>query len=105
MALAPYRDTPFNRARSCNKILDHAAFGAAGLYSARPPLAGYVKDGAEGLLLGDEPQQWINAIEELLAATDVMRNLAGAGAQLAQKLGAPARSRAFWLNLLQLEAG
>ena len=104
LALAPYRETPFNRARSCNKILDHAAYGAAGLYSARPPLADYVTNGADGLLLADEPQQWTRAIEELLAAPDEMQRLARAGAQLAQKLGEPARAKAFWLNLLGLDA-
>jgi hypothetical protein len=33
VAIAPALDTPFNRARSISKLHDHAAFGAAGIYS------------------------------------------------------------------------
>jgi hypothetical protein len=96
-------DTPFNRGRSITKLLDHAAVGAAGLYSARPPFSSVVREGADGRLLADDPHAWCEAIAQLCRDPDAACRLARAGYALARARGDPARLRAFWLPRLEIE--
>lgn len=100
IALAPYRDTPFNRARSINKILDHAAFGAAALYSNRPPFVGTIEHGRNGKLLDDQPESWRGAIEDLISNMSSACQLAKEGVSFAQMIGDPENVRQFWLKEL-----
>ena len=57
----------FNGARAAVKYFDAARLGAAGLYSDRLPYSSFVKHGEDGLLLGDQPWQWLDAIHQLLS--------------------------------------
>lgn len=102
ICLAPYQDTPFNNARSINKILDHAAFGAAGVYSARPPLSECIKHDRDGLLIDDRPKNWYGAIEGLVTDMKVAKRLAESGCSLAARLGKPSNVRDFWLKILSI---
>ena len=103
-ALAPMRETPVNRARSINKILDHALLGAAGIYSAGacPQIDQAVEDGKNGLLAASAPGEWRDALETLYANRDMTRDIAINGASSASILGAPAPKRAFWKQALDL---
>lgn len=100
IVLAPCRDTPFNRARSINKIHDCGAFGAAGLYSHRPPISGVIADGQDGLLLDDRPESWHDAVEGLVGDIQAARPLAEAGRDLAARLGDRDIVRGFWMKEL-----
>ncbi len=100
VALAPLRDTPFNGARSPTKLLDHAAVGAAGIYSARAPYADIVSPGVDGLLAGDDPREWLTALEGLIADPAGARRLAENGVALARRIGDPRRARALWEEAL-----
>jgi len=100
IALAPYQDTKFNSARSINKLLDHAALGAAGLYSNRLPFLDIIKHGKNGLLINDNHQDWHNAIESLISDIKTSRHLAENGALLAAKLGDLEHVRSFWMDKL-----
>jgi hypothetical protein len=102
VALALTLDTAFNRARSVSKVHDHAGFGAAGLYSARAPFRGIVQHGRTGLLLGDDPADWVAALRSLAANRALTRGLASGGQNLSASLGDPARVRAFWIEALGL---
>ena len=100
IALSPYQDTKFNRARSNNKILNHAAFGAAGLYSNRPPFIDIVEHGKNGLLINDNSNDWKSAIENLIHNMQTTRLLAEAGSMLGAKIGDPEHVHRFWINEL-----
>ncbi|MGQ7793011.1 hypothetical protein ACUN0C_11430 [Faunimonas sp. B44] len=100
IALAPARDTAFNRARSTSKILDVAQLRAAGLYSAREPYAGVIRHGEDGLLLPDDPDAWAEAILSLVEDRARARDLALAGQETALRIGDPARVRTFWMERL-----
>jgi len=100
IALAPQLGTAFNRARSINKILDHGAFGAAGLYSARSPISGAIEHGVNGLLIDDQAESWRTAILGLIEDISQARKLAQAGCSLASKLGDPETVRNFWISEL-----
>lgn len=100
--LAPLPDTPFNRGRSITKLMDVAAVGAAGLLADRAPFEGRVDNGRSGLLLGDDPRLWVEAILHCMEQPSQTRALAEGGAQLARRLGDPQRVRAFWMQRMAL---
>jgi glycosyltransferase involved in cell wall biosynthesis len=103
IALAPFRRTPTNECRSHNKVHDHAAFGAAGLYGDILPYREIVSHGADGLLLPPEPEAWFEALANLLDDPAATRRLAEASGALSRRTGSPARLRTFWRERLQLE--
>lgn len=102
VALAPAHDTAFNRARSVSKLHDHAAFGAAGLYSALPPFSGIVGHGKSGLLLSNEPEAWGRTLHDLAANPALTLDLAAGGQALSLSLGDKHRVRQFWQGQLDL---
>lgn len=67
IGLAPLLPSAVNSARSPTKFFDIARVGAAGLFTAIPPFAGFVRDGVDGLLLPNRPERWT---EEVLALAD-----------------------------------
>ncbi|MGF1446557.1 MAG: hypothetical protein ACFBRM_10200 [Pikeienuella sp.] len=96
IALYPLLDTEANRARSVNKIIEHAIVGAAGLYSAVWPEAQRVARRGAGLVLANEPEAWIAAATRLIERADERANLAARGRALAADLNHPGGQRAFW---------
>jgi len=104
IACAPYRDTPFNGARSFSKILDHGAFGAAGLYSNREPHSQYIDHARTGLLLRDDEQDWTDAILSLADKLSHAADFAKSGSRLARKLGDRRRVRRYWTERLGITA-
>jgi len=103
LLLAPLPDTPFNKGRSITKLLDAAAVGAAGIYSNRLPFADRVTHGADGLLVGDNVENWLEAISGLAGNLERTRGIAAGGASLARRVGDPDRLRAFWQSRLAFE--
>jgi len=96
VALAPALPTDFNRARSITRILDHAAFGAAGIYTDQPPFSQRISDGKDGMLLAAGSPSWSNVLIEIANDLPRARTLAVAGRDLAERLGNPERVRHFW---------
>jgi hypothetical protein len=102
IVLAPLPDTPFNAGRSLSKLMDIAGAGAAGLFSDRAPFREVVSHGENGLLIGDDPDNWIGATTALLADCAATAALARNAAILASRIGDPAILRAFWREELML---
>jgi hypothetical protein len=84
--LTPLLDSPLNAARAPVKFIDAARCGAAGLYSDRPPYRGFIRHGVDGLLLGDQQQEWLEAIERLIHDAEARRRLAEEGRRRALRL-------------------
>lgn len=84
--LTPLLESPLNAARAPVKFIDAARCGAAGLYSDRPPYRGFIRHGVDGLLLGDQPQDWLEAIEHLIHDVPARHRLAEACRQRALRL-------------------
>lgn len=76
IALAPLRDTPFNRAKSDIKFLDYAALGAPGIYSDLPVYAESVRHGETGLLAANDTASWVMALRSLIEQPGLRRELA-----------------------------
>jgi hypothetical protein len=102
IALAPFLPIPTNQCRSHNKIHDHAAFGAAGLYGNIRPYRAAVSHGRDGLVLEAEPDLWFDRLARLVEEPQRAASLARHGAALSRRLGDPARLRSFWLDRLDL---
>ena len=101
LGIAVFRNTLFNRSRSVNKILDHAAFGAAGVYADAAPFSSVVNHGENGVLVTSDA----DLEDVLLALTDdleKLRVLAEQGARLALQLGSADRSRSYWMNYFRI---
>jgi hypothetical protein len=103
VALYPLLDTPVNRARSVNKLIEHAIVGAAGVYSAAWPESARVRRRGAGLVLGPEPEAWEAAVLRLLADRALRRRIAAAGRALAADLNHAERQRGFWRHALSLD--
>jgi glycosyltransferase involved in cell wall biosynthesis len=103
IALAPFRRTATNECRSHNKVHDHAAFGAAGLYGDILPYRETVTHGQEGLLLSPEPEAWFEAIARLVQDPASARELAEAAVGLSERIGNPGLLRTFWCRRLELD--
>ncbi|MCP5081860.1 MAG: glycosyltransferase family 4 protein [Alphaproteobacteria bacterium] len=102
IGLAPMRPTQFNQARSATRLLDHAAFGAAGLYSDTPPFSQLIECGVDGMLAGREAAGWTKAIRQLADEPALRRRLASEGQGTAARIGELGRVRQFWRGLLGL---
>jgi O-antigen biosynthesis protein len=76
VALAPLRDTPFNRAKSDLKWLEYSALELPGVFSNITPYATSVEDGVTGLLVDDDPDRWAAAIGRLLDDPDEASEIA-----------------------------
>ena len=102
IALAPFRRTATNECRSHNKLHDHAAFGAAGLYGDILPYREILSHGTDGLLLPPDPEAWLEALRRLAEDPASALRLAEAGAGLSGRIGSPKRLRDFWCERLAL---
>lgn len=103
LALYPLMDTPFNRARSINKLIEHGLVGAAPLYSRAWPEAWRAGAAGAGLLLANEPGEWRAAIEGLIARPGRMRELAERAGRLAGTLNRAEAQRRLWAELMEVE--
>lgn len=103
IALYPLLDSPFNRARSVNKLIEHAVTGAAPVYSAGWSEAPRVMREGAGLCVGNTHEAWIEAASHLIRAPRFARDVASNAQRLAVKLNDPRPQRDLWRRLFGLK--
>ncbi len=104
IALYPLLDTPFNRGRSVNKLIEHAVVGAAPVYSRSwGPGRQAAAEGA-GLAVDNRPAAWLAALRHLAERPSAARDGAAGCAALARRLNRPEPQRRLWADLLGLDA-
>lgn len=74
--LAPLEDNVFNRCKSNIKWLEYSSCGIAGVYADLPPYNTSVKQGETGLLVGNDAEQWFQAICLLIDQPALRRKIA-----------------------------
>lgn len=96
--LAPKDESPYNLGKSFIKVIDAALCGAAGVYSKVAPYTGVVQDGADGLLVRNDPRDWYEALRFLLENPLKREELKQQGLEMAARIGNPERLTRFWKN-------
>lgn len=81
VGLAPLRPTPFNTARAPTKYFDITRCGAVGVYADLLPFAGFVENGRDGVLAGDDRAAWVDAVVALLNDPERCRVMHGEARQ------------------------
>lgn len=102
IALYPLLETPFNRARSPNKLIEHAIVGAAPLYSSSWVESRRVANGTAGLCLPNDPRIWIDSLRALIRQPARLRDLAKGARQTAERINSGSPQRALWRRLLEV---
>lgn len=90
--------TAFNSARSQNKVLETAAFGAAGIYTRTPPFSSVIENGENGVMIPVNADAAEKYLMEVLSDRERLQRLAMKGADLARRLDGRAKARRFWLE-------
>ncbi len=103
IAVYPLLDTPFNRARSANKLIEHAVVGAAPVYSSCWGEAQTAGEYGAGCLIPNDQEAWIQALSGLIENPDRMRRLASRAQNHARTLNSAEPQRRLWRELLELE--
>jgi len=96
LALYPTIESPFNSARSINKMIEHGIVGAIGVYSAGSLIAEHVEMGASGIVVDNRQKDWVEAISEAIAHPDRLQAVFEAGRDYATQLNDRQTQRAFW---------
>lgn len=104
LALYPLMDTPFNRARSVNKLIEHAVVGAAPVYSSTWHEGLKARDAGAGLAVPNDPEAWFQSVCRLIIDKAEMRALAHGARALAHKLNQAEPQRRLWRDLLGVGA-
>ena len=102
LALYPLMPDGFDRARSINKLVEHAVVGAAGLYPADwDPTALLDADNAPGALHAPpHPGDWEAALLDACACRPTLQSRAANAAAAITALDLASRQRALWDSLL-----
>lgn len=104
LALYPLADTPFNRARSANKLYEHALVGAASLMSPNPALRDAAGSDLAAIFVEGGPEDWAKRLAALLARPSALREIAEA-ARMRILAAEPARRAADgWREILASES-
>jgi len=104
LALYPLMETPFNHARSINKLIEHGVVGAAAIYSRNWSEAWRATQSGAGLVLRNRREDWHAAIGRLIARPEALRDIAAGTAGLAARLNRPDAQRRLWAELLGVAA-
>lgn len=64
IGLAPLITNDFTKCKYFNKFIEYAMFGIVGLYSDTEPYTFVINDGENGILVGDRPEDWLEAIAD-----------------------------------------
>lgn len=64
IGLAPLTTNDFSKCKYFNKFIEYAMFGIVGLYSDTEPYTFVINDGENGILVGDRPEDWLEAIAD-----------------------------------------
>lgn len=78
LALYPLADTPFNRARSSNKLSEHALTGAASLMSPNPALREAAGSAIPGLFVEGGVETWAERLRHDLSDPEALHDRAEA---------------------------
>ena len=72
LGLAPLLTNDFTKCKYFNKFIEYAMFGIVGLYSDTEPYSFVIEDRKNGLLVGNTPENWFQAISFAIENPEVI---------------------------------
>lgn len=85
IGIAPLIGDVFDQFKTDNKYREYAGCGIPGVYSRVSPFVETVRHGETGLLVGNEPAEWIAALEQLVCSPQLRESIAGAAGDDARR--------------------
>jgi len=74
IGLAPLDSTDFTKCKYFNKFIEYAMFGVVGVYSNTEPYTFVVDHKKNGILVDNKPEDWLNAICEVVGNVNLIEN-------------------------------
>ena len=78
VGIAPLIGDAFDQFKTDNKYREYAGCGIPGVYSRVSPFVESVQHGATGLLVENEPAEWIAALERMVRSPELRASIAAA---------------------------
>jgi len=101
IAIAPLRDTVWNRSKTNNKYREYAACRIAGVYSDMPVYNTCVRQSATGLLCADTEDAWYNALTALIEDPALLDGIRESAFQdVAANYSVDAAAERLWKELI-----
>jgi hypothetical protein len=100
LALYPLAPTAFNRARSANKLYEHAIVGAASLMSPNPALEAAAGSALGDIFVADGADEWRSRIEQSVTDPASLRDRADAARAHIAAENPLARAAEIWRKIL-----
>ena len=72
IGLAPLISNEFTKCKYYNKFIEYAMFGIVGLYSNTEPYTFIIKNKENGILVNDDPNDWLKAICEAVKEKELI---------------------------------
>jgi hypothetical protein len=101
LALYPLASTAFNKARSANKLFEHAIVGAASLMSPNPALREAAGDKLGEIFVEGGMDEWAAEIETLIANPDSLRQRVDQTRAHVLEANPLARAASAWREILE----
>lgn len=77
IGLAPLTDMPFENRKYFNKFMEYSKIGTLGLYSNCLPYTLVVRDKENGLLVNNDTDSWLKALQECVNDIELVKRCAG----------------------------
>lgn len=74
-AIAPLKDTQFNRSKTNNKYREYSSYGIPAIYSNIITYSGCINNYENGILVDNNVNSWFSAIDECIASKDLRERL------------------------------
>ena len=108
LALYPLLATAFDRARSANKLIEHAIIGAVGLYPedwqpGRELALAHPANSPAALLAPADPADWYDALEAAIMRGAELGAIAAAASRQLSSRNFAAMQRELWSDILKTE--
>lgn len=100
LGLYPLADTPFDRARSANKLIEHGIVGAVGVYPEDWPPARRI--GAGAIIAPGAPGDWFETMADAIGDLPRLETSAATASRRLQSINNVTMQRSIWSTLLDI---
>lgn len=103
IAIIPRVDRTYNRCKSAMKYLEMSMVGAATVALDLPNYAEAIEDGVDGLLCGEDPDEWFSAVKRLVEDAPLRAEMAARAREktLREFSWSCPEKRAKWLDAIE----